>query len=186
MSLSRPLAALAAALVVSLAVVSCGASGTPAPTDANLPGAAPALEAMLPSSAGGLTFTKASFDGAKVGAAGLPLDMTTRDPVLKANGKTAADVSYAVATAVATTPAPSGKLATTVMAMRIAGVDAAITAGMSNGTPQGMTDETLGGKHVKQGGSAGFWAVIYLKGDVRFEAMGADITVLDAVISALP
>jgi hypothetical protein len=178
----RIAAAFATALVLSVAAASCAASGTPAPTNANVPGAAPALEAMLPSSAGGLTFSKSSFDGAKVGAAGLPLDMTTLDTVLKANGKTAADVSYAVATA----PAPSGKLATTVMAMRIAGVDAAITAGMSNGTPQGMTDETLGGKQVKQGGSAGFWAVIYLKGDVMFEAMGADIATLDAVIAALP
>jgi hypothetical protein len=137
---------------------------------------------MLPNTAGGLTFAKSSFDGAKVGAAGLPLDMTTLDPVLKANGKTAADVSYAVGTA----PAPSGTLATTVMAMRIAGVDAAITAGFNNGSAAGMTDETLGGKKVKQGGSAGFWAVIYLKGDVMFEAMGADITVLDAVIAAMP
>jgi hypothetical protein len=137
---------------------------------------------MLPSSAGGLTFTKSSFDGAKVGEAGLPLDPTTLDPVLKANGKTAADVSYAVARA----PAPSGALATTVMALRIAGVDAAITAGLSNGADSGMTDATLGGKSVKQGGSAGFWAVIYLKGDVMFEAMGADITTLGAVVATLP
>ena len=180
--LSGRLHTAACLLAVGLMVGACGAGGSPAPTSNAAPGAAPALEAMLPSTAGGLTFTKASFDGAKVGVAGLPLDATTLDPVLKANGKTAADVSYAVATA----PAPSGKLATTVMAMRIAGVDAAITAGLSNGSLEGMTDETLGGKHVKQGGSAGFWAVIYLKGDVMFEAMGADIATLDAVVAALP
>ena len=182
MPFSPRVIACACALAVSLAVASCGTSATPGPTNANAPGAAPALEAMLPSSAGGLTFAKSSFDGAKVGEAGLPLDATTLDPVLKANGKTAADVSYAVATA----PAPSGKLATTVMAMRIAGVDAAITAGMSNGTLDGMTDETLGGKKVKLGGQQGFWAVIYLKGDIMFEAMGADLSTLEAVIAALP
>jgi hypothetical protein len=137
---------------------------------------------MLPSSAGGLTFTKSSFDGAQVGEAGLPLDTTTLDPVLKANGKTAADVTYAVARA----PAPSGTLATTVMAMRIAGVDAAVTAGLSTSADSGMTDAVLGGKAVKQGGMAGFWAVIYLKGDVMFEAMGAHIATLGAVVAALP
>jgi hypothetical protein len=44
----------------------------------------------------------------------------------------------------------------------------------------------MGNKTVKRGGAAGFWTVLYPKGDILFWVQCPDATQLDAIVAALP
>jgi hypothetical protein len=149
-------------------------------------GGAAALEAMLPDSAGGQTFTKTSFDGASIaGAAGLGFDAGELDPILKANGKSIQDVKMAIAA-----PANAGSTTTptVIIALQVNGLDAsklAELAGVQAGAGQ-MTDATISGKPVKKFGAGAFSGAAYVKDDVLFEILFADDAALADILSKLP
>ncbi len=146
------------------------------------PGAAGDLEAMLPSSVAGLTFTKQSFDGASIASAvGVPIDTGDLDPILSANGKTLADVRMAIATAMSpTSPA-------IVVALQIRGLDASKTLDLlAGGSASDLTPTTVAGKQVLSLGSDMGGGVLYTKGDVAFEVILANQATLEAIVAALP
>ncbi len=146
------------------------------------PGAAGDLEAMLPSSVAGLTFTKQSFDGASIAAAvGVPIDTGDLDPILAANGKTLADVRMAIATAMSpTSPA-------IVVAFQIRGLDASkVLDLLAGGSASDLTPTTVAGKQVLSLGSDMGGGVLYVKGDVAFEVILANPATLEAIVAALP
>ncbi|HEY3335817.1 MAG TPA: hypothetical protein VGK16_11350 [Candidatus Limnocylindrales bacterium] len=148
------------------------------------PGAASDLEAMLPSEANGIAFSKSSFDGSTLSTAGIPIDAGELQPILDANGKTAKDVRFALATP--TTP-PSGS-SPIVIAIQIQGVDAEklLPVLQSVGDLGDLKQTTIGGKQVRAGGVAPFGAAIYLKGDLLFYVLFADDATTEAIISRLP
>ena len=146
------------------------------------PGAAGDLEAMLPSSVAGLTFTKQSFDGASIASAvGVPIDTGDLDPILTANGKTLADVRMAIATAMSpTSPA-------IVVAFQIRGLDASKMLDLlAGGSASDLTPTTVAGKQVLSLGSDMGGGVLYTKGDVAFEVILANPATLEAIVAALP
>ena len=146
------------------------------------PGAAGDLEAMLPSSVAGLTFTKQSFDGASIASAvGVPIDTGDLDPILAANGKTLADVRMAIATAMSpTSPA-------IVIAFQIRGLDASKMLDLlAGGSASDLTPTTVAGKQVLSLGSDMGGGVLYTKGDVAFEVILANPATLEAIVAALP
>ena len=146
------------------------------------PGAAGDLEAMLPSSVAGLTFTKQSFDGASIASAvGVPIDTGDLDPILAANGKTLADVRMAIATAMSpTSPA-------IVVAFQIRGLDASKMLDLlAGGSASDLTPTTVAGKQVLSLGSDMGGGVLYTKGDVAFEVILANPATLEAIVAALP
>lgn len=147
------------------------------------PGAATDLEAMLPDDVNGTTLRKGSFDGSSLAASGVPLDTGGLAPILKATGKTVADVRMAIGSPA--DQASLGKL--TIVALQIRGVPAeSLLPLFPNGATQGMQKATVGGKSVLQAGATGFSVLIYLKGDVLFYVLGADPTLTEAAVSKLP
>jgi hypothetical protein len=145
-------------------------------------GAASDLEAMLPDQAGGVTFTKLSFDGANMGMLSGSIDTTEIDPLLKKYGKTLADVSIAMAT-----PADSSATATgTLIAIRIKGVPAAEILGLTNTDLSSMTKTTIGGKDVYSEGGGGMNVIVYPKDDVLFEVVLTSDAVAKEVLAKLP
>jgi len=138
---------------------------------------------MLPSEAGGIKFTKQSFDGASIGTAGIGMDAGELAPILAANGKTIADVRVATA---APTDASTGQTAI-VLAFQIRGVDATKFASLVAGSSAtSLVPATVGGKQVQKTGTDAMAAVIYTKGDVLFEVLLADAATMDAIVAALP
>ena len=146
-------------------------------------GAAGDLEAMLPDEAGGITFTKTSFDGANLGAAGLGVDAGELGPILSQNGKSISDVRAAIAAPTT----PSATATATVFAIQIRGVDASKLTSLVTGTDASSFQQaTVGGKQVLKAGTGGFNSVIYVKGDVLFDVILATDAVVEAVVAALP
>jgi hypothetical protein len=146
-------------------------------------GSASDLEALLPDEAGGVTFTKVSFDGASIGAAGFGLDSDTLAPILAENGKTIADVRMAIATPTSATSAST----TAVLALQVRGLDAGELIGVASGTAGGsLTPATVGGKQVMKAGVSGFSVILYTKGDILFEVLLASDAVAEAILAALP
>jgi hypothetical protein len=147
-----------------------------------LPGSAPALEAMLPSSVGGVAFTKTSFGGGALPAT-IPVGSDTMGTFLQANGKTLADVSMAMATA--TDPTKAG---TFIMAFQVAGVDATKLAQVLAGSSTSdLQTTTIGGKQVQTAGAAGMGFTLYTKGDVVFYILAiGDASLTEGILAALP
>ena len=146
-------------------------------------GAAPDLEAMLPDSAGGVTFTKESFDGAGINGAGMGVDPGELAPILDANGKTAADVRMAIASPAS----PTATETAVVLALQIRGVEASKLVGLAESTASAtFAPATVGGKQVLKSSAAGLTSVIYLKGDVLFEVLIASDATVAAIVAALP
>ena len=149
-----------------------------------LPGGAADLEALLPSSAGGHTFNKASFDGASIGSAGFGFDAGELDPILSANGKTISDVRMAIAT-----PTDVGTTQpTVVIALQVRGLDASALAELAGANAGGdaMTSTTIAGKQVQTFGAGTFAGAVYLKDDVLYEVLFADDATLSDIVSQLP
>jgi hypothetical protein len=149
---------------------------------AGLPGSAPALEAMLPSSVGGVVFTKTSFGGGALPAT-IPVGSDAMGAFLQANGKTLADVSVAMATA--TDPSKAGSF---VMAFQVNGVDGTKLAQILAGTSTSdLQTTTVGGKQVQEAGAAGMGFAIYVKGDVVFYILSiGDASLTAGILAALP
>lgn len=148
------------------------------------PGSAPELEAMLPSEAAGVKFEKTSFDGASLGLFGAAagLDSGSIDPILKANGKTFTDVSFAIAVPADTT----GTDMAMIYAFRIKGVPAEKFVDAMGIDPSSMTESTVGGKKVLSSGGGGIGVYVYYHDDVLFEILLASDKVAEAVLSQLP
>lgn len=146
------------------------------------PGTATQLEAMLPSSVGGVAFAKTSFGGGTLPAV-VPVDSGELGTFLQANGKTMADVSLAMAT-----PTDTSKAGTFVMAFQVKGVDGTKLADVLAGTgSSGLQQTTVGGKQVQQAGAAGFGFTLYIKGDVVFYILAVgDASLTEGILAALP
>jgi hypothetical protein len=205
--------ALAAAIALGLLAAACGggSAATPTPTAAaqasqpaaseaptsqepastdngsvpNIslpPGTATELEAMLPSNVGGVAFAKTSFGGGLLPAT-LPVGSDELGTFLKANGKTLADVSLAMAT-----PTDSSKAGSFVMAFQVKGVDGTKLAQVLAGSgDSGLQPTTIAGKQVQQAGAAGFGFTLYVKGDVVFYILAlGDSSLVEGIVAALP
>ncbi len=138
---------------------------------------APELEKALPDAVGAETFSKGSFNGSTLGLAGAPFTTNELDGFLKDNGKTVADIAWAVGTGNA------GSVATVV---RIKGVDAAKTMALLGAVSSELRDATIGAKSVRRGGATGFWVALYATGDALFRVQSPDATQLEAIVAALP
>ena len=146
-------------------------------------GGAADLEALLPSQVGGVRLQKASFAGTGFAFdAGAPFDSSALEPLLKANGKTIADVRMAVARPVGAKP---GALGTMLMALQVKGIDAAKVVDVV-GASSSMTPTVVGGKQVLQVGTTGFNLFVYTKDDILFEVVLTNAGDAPAVLAALP
>lgn len=143
-----------------------------------MPGSAAGLESTLPSSAGGVTFTKTSFDGASVPGAGMPFDSSKLDPLLSKYGKSIADVKIAIATASSGTPM--------VYALQLAGVPATSFMADAGIDTTGFTQSTISGKSVWSQTSSGMTEVIYPKNDVVYMIVLGTDAQTQAIMAALP
>lgn len=146
------------------------------------PGTATELEAMLPANVGGVAFAKTSFGGGLLPAT-LPVGSDELSTFLKANGKTLADVSMAVAT-----PTDSSKAGSFVMAFQVKGVDGTKLAQVLAGSgDSGLQAATVAGKQVQQAGAGGFGFTLYTKGDVVFYILAlGDTSLVNGIVAALP
>jgi hypothetical protein len=148
------------------------------------PGSAPDLEAMLPDEAGGVKFQKSSFDGASMGIYGAAAGLSSEglDPILKENGKTINDVSFAIAV-----PADSsGTEAAMIYAFRVKGLPAEKFSEAMGVDTASMTKTKIGGKDVWSSGGGGFGVAIYLHDDVVFEVLLASDKVMEDALRQLP
>lgn len=151
------------------------ATATEAPTEAPGPTEEPTqdsgsggqvngLAALLPEKAGDATFERVGFDGDQLGIYGAAAGLNSEelDPILKANGKTIADVNFAIATS------KSSEVGGMIYAIQIEGVPATTFAeGMGQDlatTPK----TTLGGKTVYGEAAGGFGFFAYPKDDILF------------------
>lgn len=142
------------------------------------PGGASGLEGTLPSSAGGVTFTKTSFDGASIAGAGMPFDASKLDPTLSKYGKSIADVKIAIATSATGSPM--------IYALQLAGVPATsfmVDAGIDT---SGMTQTTISGKNVWSQAAGGMTQVVYAKDDVVYMVVLGTDAQTQAIMAALP
>lgn len=146
------------------------------------PGTATELEAMLPSSVGGVAFARTSFGGGLLPAT-LPIGSDELGTFLKDNGKTLADVSMAMAT-----PTDTSKAGSFVMAFQVKGVDGTkLAQALAGSGDSGLQQATVGGKQVQQAGAAGFGFTLYVKGDVVFYILAlGDTSLVDGIVAALP
>ena len=119
---------------------------------------------------------KQSFDGASLGAAGLGMDTGELDPILKANGKTVADVRMAIASPADAAAGQHGD------GLRVPdpgrGRDEAPQRSSPAPAPTSAHVRHVGGKQVlSRSGTRGVSVVIYTKGDVLFEVLLANAAV---------
>jgi hypothetical protein len=137
---------------------------------------------MLPSNVGGVAFAKTSFGGGLFPAT-LPVGSDELGTFLKANGKTLADVSLAMAT-----PTDTSKAGSFVMAFQVKGVDGTKLAQVLAGSgDSGLQQTTVGGKQVQQAGAGGFGFTLYVKGDVVFYILAlGDSSLTEGILAALP
>lgn len=171
-------AASAAPSTASAAPSTSGAPAASMPEISLTPGGAASLEATLPSSAGGVTFTKTSFDGASIPGAGMPFDSSKLDPTLKKFGKSIADVKIAIATSSSGTPM--------VYALQLAGVPATTFMADAGIDTTGFTQTTISGKSAWSQTSSGMTEVIYPKNDVVYMIVLANPAQTQAIMAALP
>jgi hypothetical protein len=153
-------------------------SGPSMPEISLTPGGASALESTLPDSAGGVTFTKTSVDGASIPGAGLPFDSSKLDPTLSKYGKTVADVKFAIATSSTGSPM--------VYALQLQGVPATSFMTDAGIDTSGMTKTTIGGKSVWSQSAAGMSQIVYAKDDVTYMILLATDAQAQAILAALP
>jgi hypothetical protein len=158
------------------------------PTDAPIslaPGNATELEKLIPDKVGTTKITKTSLDFSLIpwaafgGAGGSGSSM---EQILKDNGKTLADVKFAIGTS--ETPGPSG-LPTMIYAMQVKGLDAAKFVGAIDGNYAANGELTLGGKKVHGTITGGFGTVTYLHDDVVFLVIASEAD-LNTILTALP
>ena len=156
---------------------------TPAfPTTSPLAADAAALEALLPASAGGVSFTRSSGDGTLISGAGRPAVDARLAPVLARYGLTLADVR--VATAV---PADQGTAQSVlVLAIEIAGIPASDWLADAVPGAGSLVKATIGGKAVLATGSGTFPTITYPRGDVLFEILLASDAMAAAIVAELP
>ncbi|MFN8628790.1 MAG: hypothetical protein U0838_00240 [Chloroflexota bacterium] len=149
------------------------------------PGNAKDLEAMIPDKVGDTTITKTSFDYSTIpwsslGGANGGSDL---EKVIKDNGKTLADVRFAMG--VATNAGGGAMMPTMVYALQIKGLDGAkFASGLDDGYDTAKSI-TVGGKQVKGSIEGGFGTVTYVHDDVVFLALGSEKD-LNALVAALP
>ncbi len=157
----RTLAALG--IVVAVLAGACG-SGAATPTAAVSHAAVPGVGSVIPLDDGYETFEV-------YGAAGSTAlgNLTTMNPaeiqqVLSANGKTADDFSYAIAT---------GSKGSVVTALQIKGLSASYFSQLIPGAnTDTMKHEKVGGKDVLASESAGTGQWLYMKDDMVFSLVG--------------
>jgi hypothetical protein len=187
-----PAASVASTAPTEAPATEAAATEAPSSADASVPeislapGNAADLEAMLPDTVGTMTITKTSYDyssipWASLGAAGAS-GSSDIEKVLKDNGKTLADVRFAMGIA---TNAGAAAMPTMVIALQIKGLDASKFAGSLDSSYASAPTITMGGKQVKGTVSGGYGTVTYTHDDVVFLALGAEAD-LGALIAALP
>ncbi len=143
----------------------------------NTAAGAPELEKALPDAVGAETFTKRSYNGSALGLAGAPFTANGLDGLLKDNGKTIADIGWAVG---------AGSTGSVVTLVRVKGVDAAKTMALLGPGSTELRAATMGTKAVRRGGATGFWVVLYATGVALFRVQCPDSTQLEAIVAALP
>jgi hypothetical protein len=160
----------------------------PTATDDNAPeasfaaGSAGDLEATLPDEAGGIKFSKTSFDGASLGAAGMGIDTGELAPLLKKYGKSVSDVRMAIAA-----PAnASGTETAMVIALQVKGIPGNELLGVTGTDTSGLTTTSIGGKSVLSANAGGYSMVVYVKDDVLYEVLLASPAVAEAIVQQLP
>jgi len=218
---ARAAARAATVLVLAAAIAACGtSSGTPLPTapamspasptaSASVPATPPAslapetpepsvdrhgvpeLEAFLPASAGGVALERLSLTGADFYALGTSGSRARLDAMLKALGRTLADLSVADA------GDPTGKIVLEVGVFRVAGSEPARLlsewVASSQAVKPGLiavTSETLDGRRLTKlvdatrpvGGSTYAWAI----GDTIFIVAADDPALLSSALAHLP
>jgi len=160
---------------------------TDQPTDAPFslsPGSASELEKLIPSQVGTTVLTKTSLDFSGIpwtafsGAAG----SGGMEQILKDNGKTLADVKFAMG--ISTAPGASG-MPTMVYAMQVKGLDAAKFVDGIDDTYATATESTISGKKVHGNITSGFGTVTYLHDDVVFTVIASEADLKD-ILAALP
>ena len=189
---------LGAALGLALIVAACGgsASASPAATTAASQAAAAStdtsgsqsggndttLSAMIPDKVGTTTITKIGFDYSSIPWASLGDTGGDMEKILKANGKTLADVKFAEGTGAGDGTATMPLI---VYALQVSGLDA--TKFVTGFDTSYDTDPTItvGGKSVKGTISGGVGSIFYLHNDVVFGATGSEAD-LNALVAALP
>jgi hypothetical protein len=137
---------------------------------------------MLPASVNGVAFTKSSVGGGILPAS-VPVGSDALGAFLTANGKTLADLSFAMAT-----PTDSSKAGSFLMAFQVKGVDGTKLADLLAGGSFGdLPWATVGGKQVKQMGGSGMGFTLYVKGDVVFYVFAVgDTSLTEGIVAALP
>jgi len=143
------------------------------------PGNAGDLEAMIPSTVGGLTLQKTSFDGASIPLAGTPIDNTKLDPLLAKYGKSMADLRFAMGIGTSATGA------TMIYALQVRGVPATEFMNQVGSSADATNKLTIGGKTVYGESGSGMSSIVYPKGDVLFMVVASDKDA-QAIVSALP
>jgi hypothetical protein len=180
-----------AAAALALLLAACGSSVAPtakpsaaAPTPGTTlaPGEdkAPDLTAMLPSTAGGVEFTKRGRTAADLAGLAVSLDRKKLDALAKGAG-TGLD-AVKVAEARPTDPTKSG----IVLAIRVPGVDPKDIVAATFSDPKALQLVTLGGKSVYKIAASGLNVVVYVKDDVMFQVLGANSALTEAIVTALP
>jgi hypothetical protein len=155
------------------------------------PGWAAELEALLPSNADGVAFTKTSVAGrplstrlGKGGWGAMPLGSDELNPFLSDHGKELADLNTAVAT-----PIDRSRVDTFAIAFQVKGVDATELARLL-ADPYGAIGRataTVGGKEVQVfRETRGMGFDLYVKDDVLFYVFTDGTSLIDGIIAALP
>jgi hypothetical protein len=179
-----PAATAAPAVATAAPAATQAPAATDAPADSEIPdvslapGAAGDLEGMLPSSVGGLAFTKSSLDGSAIAAAGTPFDTSEMDPTLSKLGKGIGDVRFALATAAGGLPV--------IYALQIKGAPATDFVAAAGVDTSGMTQESVGGKSVYKADMGGASSFVYLKDDILFMVFGASDAQGQEILGSLP
>ena len=159
---------------------------TEQPTDAPIslePGNASELEKLIPDKVGTIAITKTSLDfGGIPWAAFSGGNGSNMEQVLKDNGKSLADVKFAIG--MGETTGASG-LPTMIYAMQVKGLDAAKFVGAIDSSYADNPELTFAGKKVHGSVSSGFANVTYLHDDVAFLVIAAE-TDLNNILTALP
>ncbi len=160
------------------------AADSSAPEISLTPGNASALEAMIPDKVGTQTMTKTSFDYSTIPWASLSNTFGSGDldTILKSNGKTLADVKFAMGVS---TSAGAGGMPTMVYALQVSGLDASKFVSQLDSSYASGSDLTVGGKTVKGQLAGGFGTITYVHGDVVFIAVATEAD-LNTLVAALP
>ncbi|HEY5629426.1 MAG TPA: hypothetical protein VIR16_07950 [Candidatus Limnocylindrales bacterium] len=154
-----------------------------APDISLTPGNASALEALIPDKIGSATITKTSFDYSSIPWASLSGTFGSGDleKVLKDNGKSLADVKFAMGVATSA----GATMPTMVYALQVSGLDASKFVSQLDSNYASGSDLQIGGKTVKGQVAGGLGTITYAHGDVVFIAIATEAD-LNSLVSALP